>query len=128
MQNKLAITISDRFERRIDRLFDQIDEAVDQLNWAFVRDRAQTVLTLDPDNADALRFLASSDRALGGLTQAAAIHSLSPPPIVLARELAPGQPVSFANGRYEVKQFLGEGDKKKVWPTTPYWTAKSLSR
>ena len=88
MQNKLAITVSDRFERRIDRLFDQIDEAVDQLNWDFVRDRAQTVLTLDPDNADALRFLASSDRALGGLTQAAAIHSLSPPPVVLAPELA----------------------------------------
>ena len=28
--------------------------------------------------------------------------------------LAP-QPTSFANGRYEVKRFLGEGGKKKVY-------------
>ncbi len=25
------------------------------------------------------------------------------------------QPTSFANGRYQVKQFLGEGGKKKVY-------------
>ena len=28
---------------------------------------------------------------------------------------APAQPTSFANGRYQVKQFLGEGGKKKVY-------------
>ena len=35
----------------------------------------------------------------------------------LAVQRAPSQdqPSSFANGRYEVKQFLGEGGKKKVY-------------
>ena len=42
------------FIKRYDRLFDQIDEAVDQLDWAVVQDRAQTVLTLNPGNADAI--------------------------------------------------------------------------
>ncbi len=48
---------TERFQSRIDRLSGQIDEAVDQLNWAVVRDRAQAVLTLDPGNADAITFL-----------------------------------------------------------------------
>ncbi len=33
------------FIKRYDRLFDQIDEAVDQLDWAVVRDPAQATLT-----------------------------------------------------------------------------------
>jgi len=29
---------------------------------------------------------------------------------------SPDQPTSFATGHYEVKRFLGEGGKKKVYP------------
>jgi len=68
---------SDRFQRRIDRLLDQIDEAVDQINWTVVRDRTQTVLTLDPCNADAINFLAAAERALG-----ITLYSVSPTPQV----------------------------------------------
>ena len=48
---------SERFQLRIDRSFAQIDEAVDQHNWAVARDRAQAVLTLDSGNADAINLL-----------------------------------------------------------------------
>ena len=57
---------SERFQRRIDRLLDQIEEAVDQLAWETVRDRAHAVLALEPGNADATDFLAAAERALAG--------------------------------------------------------------
>ncbi|MCI0896114.1 MAG: protein kinase [Chloroflexi bacterium] len=105
---------SDRFQRRIDRLFDQIDEAVDQLNWAVVRDRAQAVLTLDPGNADAINFLAAAERALGDTVPETPSQSPSSPSTT-ATSTTTNQPTSFANGRYQVKRFLGEGGKKKVY-------------
>ena len=51
------ILASERVQRRIDRLLDQIEEAVDQIDWATVRDRAQAVLALDREKQDALTFL-----------------------------------------------------------------------
>ena len=56
---------SDRVQRQLDRLLDEVDEAMTQLDWEQVRDRSQAVLALDPENEDALRFLAASERALG---------------------------------------------------------------
>ncbi len=104
---------SDRFQRRIDRLFDQIDEAVDQLNWAVVRDRAQAVLTLDPGNTDAINFLAAAERALGGSAPEPS-RSLNSPSTTVTSPTS-NHPAYFANGRYQVKRFLGEGGKKKVY-------------
>ena len=49
---------SERVQRRIDRLLDQVEEAIDQLDWETVLARSQAVLALDPDNADAVNFLA----------------------------------------------------------------------
>ncbi len=101
---------SERFQRRIDRLLDQAEEAIDRLDWEEVRGRAHAVLALDPENTDAINFLASAERALG-----------SPAPIPTTPRPAttptntPAQPISFANGRYQVKHFLGEGGKKKVY-------------
>ena len=66
---------SERIQRRIEALLDQADQAVDQLDWAAVLDRAQAVLRLDPENSDALVFLAGAERpnppAAGGRQQAA---------------------------------------------------------
>jgi serine/threonine protein kinase/tetratricopeptide (TPR) repeat protein len=42
-------------------------------------------------------------------------HSLAEP--VTAAAQASPEPTSFANGRYQIKQFLGEGGKKKVYLT-----------
>ena len=56
---------SDRVQRQLDRLLEEVDEAMTQLDWEQVRDRSQAVHALDPENEDALRFLAASERALG---------------------------------------------------------------
>ena len=101
---------SERLQRRIDILLDEADQAIAQSEWSVVRDRAQNVLALDPDNGDAATFLAAADRALASGSQPPAA---TPTPI--SNEPTADQPTSFANGRYQVKRFLGEGGKKKVY-------------
>ena len=54
---------SERIQRRIDRLLDQIEDAADQLDWRDVRERSEAVLAYDPKNQDALSFLAAAQRA-----------------------------------------------------------------
>ncbi len=99
---------SERVQRRIDRLLDQAEEAMDSLNWDAVRDYAQAVLGLDPANTDALAYIDSAQRVQDN--QPAAVTAEP------RREAAAAdQPTSFANGRYQVKQFLGEGGKKRVY-------------
>ena len=56
---------SERIQRQIDRLLDQVEEAVELLDWDVVRSRAQAVLALDPENADAVTFLASAEGIVG---------------------------------------------------------------
>ena len=97
---------SERIQRRIDRLLDQIEDAADQLDWETVRKRAEAVLAYDPENQDALSFVAAAQRA-GNV----ASSTVSPP--IISTESS--SPTSFANGRYQVKRFLGEGGKKKVY-------------
>ena len=101
---------SERVQRRIDILLDEADQAIAQSDWSVVRDRAQNVLALDPNNGDAATFLAAADRALASSGQPPA--STSTP---TSKEPTAGQPTSFANGRYQVKRFLGEGGKKKIY-------------
>ena len=101
---------SERVQRRIDILQDEADQAIAQFDWSVVRDRAQNVLALDPDNGDAATFLAAADRALASSGQPPA--STSTP---TSKEPTADQPTSFANGRYQVKRFLGEGGKKKIY-------------
>lgn len=55
---------SDRIKRQIERLLDQLEEAVEQRNWQLVRQLAEDVLVLDPDNADASPYLSAAERAL----------------------------------------------------------------
>ena len=57
---------SDRLQRRLERLLDEAEEAITELNWATVRDRANAVLAIDPGNVDGQAFLATAERALGG--------------------------------------------------------------
>jgi hypothetical protein len=47
---------SERIQRRIDRLLDQAEEAMDRSDWESVRDYAKVALGLDPENTDALAF------------------------------------------------------------------------
>ncbi len=101
---------TDRTQRQINRLLDEAEEAFTEHNWDRVRDTASSALLLDPENRDAINFLAAADRALGGLATPTPSSGITTP----APQEA-DQPTSFASGRYEVKRFLGEGGKKKVY-------------
>ena len=86
---------SDRFQRRIDRLM------------------AGIIQGCAPSQCRKLRrqnFLALAERALSSSPTTPRQASAA------ATEAAPStEPTSFANGRYQVKKFLGEGGKKKVY-------------
>ena len=102
---------TERIKGHIDRLLGEADEALAGRDWTTVHDRATDVLALDPENPDGLALLAAAERALGGQSSSSdvqkspSIQSAAPAPI----------PTSFVSGRYEVKRFLGEGGKKKVY-------------
>ena len=55
---------TERLTRQINRLLEEAEEAVTELNWRLVRDRAQAVLVLDPDNTDGIALLAAAQRGL----------------------------------------------------------------
>jgi tetratricopeptide (TPR) repeat protein len=105
---------SDRLQRQIERLLNEADEAITQRDWSTVRDRAQDALAIDPENAEAKSFLAAANRALGAEADSTVTTPATPP--VRPEPLGgPPQPASFANGRYSVTRFLGEGGKKRVY-------------
>ena len=104
---------SDRIQRRIERLLDQIEQEADQQNWPHVIDLSKEVLGFAPENPDAQAFLRVAEERLAPESPAVA-----PSPELTKDEGSPStptQPTSFANGRYQVKRFLGEGGKKKVY-------------
>ena len=103
---------SEPVQRTIEGLLDEAEQAVGKSDWDLVRDRAQNVLAFDPDNQDAAYCLAAANRALIGST---ASPSKEPAAITTHALPTTDQPTSFANDRYQVKQFLGEGGKKKVY-------------
>ena len=55
---------SERLQRQIDRLLDEAEEAISRFDWDGLLQRAQAVLAMDPENRDALAFLATAERAL----------------------------------------------------------------
>ena len=91
-----SIMASDRIQRNIERLLDEVDNAIARRDWISVRDHAQDVLALDPQNSEASAFLAAATRALSSSDSsetANAIPSVSVPPLI-----SDEQPTSFANG------------------------------
>ena len=101
---------SDRVQRQIDRLLDEAEKAISQRDWEKVGNCARDVLRLEPGNTDALAFLAAAERDTGSIQPVQA--NPAPPPV--SAPIAE-QPTSFADGRYQVLRFLGEGGKKKVY-------------
>ncbi len=80
------------------------------LDWDVVRSRAEAVLAFDPENKEAIAYLKASDGGLGQLVPDSLQATSSTPSTTV-----PDQPSSFADGRYQVQKFLGEGGKKKVY-------------
>ena len=60
----LLIMASERIQRRIERLLDQIDEAESQGNWESVRTLSQDVLGIDADNIEAVAYLEAAGPAV----------------------------------------------------------------
>jgi class 3 adenylate cyclase len=101
---------SERVQRQIDRLLDEAEQRIAEQHWSDVRDLAQHVLTIDPENADGREFLAMAER---GLTTRTAPHRGSD--VAAHAQPAALLPASFAAGRYQVHKLLGEGGKKRVY-------------
>ena len=106
---------SDRLQRRLERLLDQVDEAESEGNWKSVRDLAQDILEIDLDNIEARAYLRAAERRLDTLSTPLDSQSPQVPELPYP---ASSEPTSFSNGRYQVKRFLGEGGKKKVYLAT----------
>ncbi len=100
---------SERIQRRIDSLLDDADAAFGARDWTRLRDLADDVLSLDPENADAVTFRDAAARNLPTApgTAGTPTNEAVPP--------APSLPASFVAGRYAVRRFLGEGGRKRVY-------------
>ena len=53
---------SERIQRRLERLLDQIDEAESNGTWELVHDLALDVLAIDAENAEANAYLQAAER------------------------------------------------------------------
>ena len=105
---------SERTQRQIDRLLDEAEQAITEEDWSTVGSRARAVLALNPENPDAINYLAAADRALSGVIPQPITQPATPTPTNTSAPTL-DQPTSFANGRYQVQRFLGEGGKKRVF-------------
>lgn len=57
---------SERVQRQINRFLDEAEAAIAKSDWPTVRTKANADLRLDPQNADALTFLAAAEREPNG--------------------------------------------------------------
>ncbi len=99
---------SERVQRRIDKLLDQAEEAADARDWEVIAQSVRMVLRLDPGNQDALSF---SEMLAGEIEESSEPQDQS----ITTASPQTTTPTSFANGRYQITGFLGEGGKKKVY-------------
>ena len=87
---------SERIQRQIDRLLDESEEAISSQDWTLVAERARSVLRLDPENQDAVSYLAAAERD-------------SSSPTRLGQPGEPGQParpVAADSSRDRLEQYI----------------------
>ena len=117
-----SIMASDRLQRQIERLLDEADQAITQEDWPTVASRARAVLRIDPDNSDAISYLAVAERDTTNSQS-----SQEPPASSPVSSVVSDQPASFANDRYQVKRFLGEGGKKNTVFNRLFWMSRRVA-
>jgi hypothetical protein len=103
---------SERIQRRIDTFLDQAEAAADARDWPAVAETARAVMAMDPENEDASALLRAAEANLDVLT---ASTTPAPTTNVEPASTVPPTPESFATGRYQVRKFLGEGGRKRVF-------------
>ena len=97
-------------------MLDEADQAFAENNWSLVHELAHKVLMLDSENSDAQIFLQAAEQGLNTVNQENRPQRQDAPGISPQHaEPADSAPTSFANGRYSVSRFLGEGGKKRVY-------------
>ncbi|MDP6823215.1 MAG: protein kinase [Dehalococcoidia bacterium] len=109
--------VSERTIRRIERLLDEADEAITSGDWSRAQQRARDVLAFDPENQEAAEFLVAAERRLGTGPAPAVENAPATPSTELPSPIpadAAG-PTTFADGRYNVRNLLGEGGKERVY-------------
>ena len=84
-----------------------------------VRQPAAAILAIDPEISDWLIFLAIVESALALTPNSSSLQPAGCAPTTTPTAI-PDHPTSFAHGRYQVEQFLGEGYKDKVYPLRPF--------
>jgi len=109
---------SERVQRRIDALLDESDAALTAGNWSSAAEFARAVLAMDADNEDATAYLRAAENAAGGPTEQPTGQTSAI--VTVEHEASSGTstsdtPTSFANDRYQISKFLGEGGKKRVY-------------
>ena len=108
---------SPRVQQQIDRLLDEAEQAMATTDWVTVRQRCEAALALDPENEDAQFYIEAADRAEGKTDKASNQEAgTTSAPAAAQRVPADASEISsFADGRYEVTKFLGEGGRKVVY-------------
>jgi len=134
---------TERVQRQIDAFLDDAEAALRSRDWDAALECMRAVLSVDPENEDALSFkgMAEAGRSgprTGSLPDGPSEDGAAPSPQVLPdghlprdgeKSAAPSPqpspegrggkseevPASFAGGRYVVERLLGEGGKKRVY-------------
>ena len=106
---------SERVQRRIDQFLDEAEEALGRNDWTLRRQRAQAVLALDDENEDARTYLRAARNGQLAAPADSRETTVTSPPVRTPDPEQSTSPSSFAAGRYEVRRFLGEGGKKRVY-------------
>ena len=107
---------SERIQRQIDQHLDAAEQAGLGLNWNLAREHAQAALALDPQNEDALAFLAVAGRALAGTATTLAQDARpEASPGTPTPEPTPALPTPFAEEALDLIAAAGEGGKKRVY-------------
>ncbi|MCH8816516.1 MAG: protein kinase, partial [Chloroflexi bacterium] len=109
---------TERLKKRIEQMLDEAEEAVVAGRWDQVQTLCDSILRLDPSNTDALALVEAASRDTGVLDAGTAPSAPARSPLSSAGTPSADSndaPTSFANGRYQVSRFLGEGGKKRVY-------------
>ena len=115
--------VSERIQRQVERLLDEAEGAIANLDWEAVNRYVLAVLVLDPENVDGIAILAAANRALGLADSSLSNDSDQGKHAEELVEQLPSSdtrtpadlPTSFADGRYQIIRLLGEGGRKKTY-------------